>query len=213
MVYTDLATLDGLWEPTDYGSGVEYADGILDQFPSHNHHDGNHTTTGLQIGLWLNGTQGCFSICEDEMNDQINQLISYLEFSRASKIFLRIGYEFDNPAFGYSDDPALYILAFRKIVTDIRENLSDEALNRVLFVWHSWGAPMANKGLTLKRFYPGNEFVDWIGVSIFQQVFPWSPSWGGKMEDVENVLDFAARHDKVCLHFMVQEMPTQILHA
>ena len=211
MVYTDLATLDGLWEPTDYGSGVEYADGILDQFPSHNHHDGNHTTTGLQIGLWLNGTQGCFSICEDEMNDQINQLISYLEFSRASKIFLRVGYEFDNPAFGYSDDPALYILAFRKIVTDIRENLSDEALNRVLFVWQSWGAPMAN-GLTLKRFYPGNEFVDWIGVSIFQQVFPWSPSWGAKMEDVENVLDFAARHDKVCLHFMVQEMPTQILH-
>lgn len=61
------------------------------------------------------------------------------------------------------------------------------------------GVPMANKGLSLKRFYPGNDFVDWIGVSIFQQVFPWSPSWGGTMEDVENVLDFAMRHDKVRL--------------
>ena len=29
MSYTDLASLDGLDRPTDYGSGVEYADGVL----------------------------------------------------------------------------------------------------------------------------------------------------------------------------------------
>jgi len=46
-------------------------------------------------------------------------------------------------------------------------------------------------------YLPGDEFVDWIGVSIFQQVFPWSPYWGGKMEDVERVLNFAHEHDKV----------------
>ncbi|KAL7531580.1 hypothetical protein ACHAXR_007307 [Thalassiosira sp. AJA248-18] len=197
MVYTDLETLNGLWEPTDYGSGVEYADGILNLFPSQNENIGHtQSSTGLQIGLWLNGTQGCFSICAGEMDDQIQRLISYLERSRASKIFLRLGYEFDNPSFGYSDDPGMYILAFRKIVEDCREHLSKEAMGRVLFVWHSWAAPMAKTSLTLEKFYPGDEFVDWIGVSIFQQVYRWSPYWGGRMPDIENVLDFARKHDK-----------------
>jgi len=198
MVYTDLETLKGLWEPTDYGSGVEFADGVLDLFPSKNANTNHNSqsSTGLQIGLWLNGTQGCFSICAGQMDDQIHLLIAYLERSRASKIFLRLGYEFDNPSFGYSDDPEMYILAFRKIVSDCREQLSEEALGRVLFVWHSWAAPMATKRLSLDSFYPGDEFVDWIGVSIFQQVFPWSPYWGGNMQDVERVLDFARRHDK-----------------
>ena len=30
MVYTDLQTLRGLWAATDYGSGIQYADGLLD---------------------------------------------------------------------------------------------------------------------------------------------------------------------------------------
>lgn len=55
---------------------------------------------------------------------------------------------------------------------------------------------MAKKSLTLNKFYPGDDYVDWIGVSIFQQVFPWSPGWGGRMSDVENVLEFAKEHDK-----------------
>ncbi len=43
MVYTDLDTLGGLFRPTDYGSGIEYADGILDSvFPD--------STVGLQVG-------------------------------------------------------------------------------------------------------------------------------------------------------------------
>ena len=198
MVYTDLQTLNGLGSPTDYGSGVEYADGVLNLFPSTSGH-GTQVSTGIQIGLWLNGTQGCFSIMSGDMDGQIEQLTSYLERTRASKVFLRLGYEFDNPSFGYSDDPAMYILAFRKLVKDCREQLSKEAMARVLFVWHSWAAPMASEELTLDAFYPGDEYVDWIGVSIFQQVFPWSPpGYGGTMSDVENVLEFAHKHDKVC---------------
>ena len=55
---------------------------------------------------------------------------------------------------------------------------------------------MGGKGLSLERFYPGDDFVDWVGVSIFQQVYPWSPYWGGKVSDVENVLNFAKKHHK-----------------
>jgi hypothetical protein len=195
MVYTDLQSLRGLWAAADYGSGIQYADGLLDLFPS-SIDQTVAAVAGLQIGLWLNGTQGCSSILEGELDNQIEQLITYLEHSRASKIFLRLGYEFDNPEFGYSDHPELYILAFRKIVSDCRKGLSADAQARVMFVWHSWGAPMASKQLKLKSFYPGDKYVDWIGVSIFQQVLPWSPPWGGQISDVENVLEFAQRHGK-----------------
>lgn len=150
MVYTDLDTLAGLWYPTDYGSGVEYADGVLDLFPS-----STTSSAGLQIGLWLDGARGCRSVVAGEMDDRIDDLVGYLERSRAPKIFLRLGYEFDNPSFGYSDDPAAYVRAFRRIVDDCREKLSEEARGRVLFVWHSWAAPMANADLSLDRFYPG----------------------------------------------------------
>ena len=54
MVYTDLATLNGLWEPTDYGSGIEYADGILDIFPLHEH--GDKSSIGLQVSLFQHNT-------------------------------------------------------------------------------------------------------------------------------------------------------------
>ncbi|KAK1743629.1 hypothetical protein QTG54_005226 [Skeletonema marinoi] len=163
MVYTDLQTLRGLWAATDYGSGIQYADGLLDLFPSIDH---SQAAAGLQIGLWLNGTQGCYSICEGELDNQIEQLIAYLEHSRASKILLRLGYEFDNPSFGYSDHPELYILAFRKIVTDCRRLLSRRCICR----------------------------LDWC--QYLQQVLPWSPPWGGQVSDVENVLKFAQEHDK-----------------
>ena len=64
MVYTDLEALHGLWEPTDYGSGVEYADGALNLFPAQNqkNHQTQLSAAGLQIGLWLGGSKGCFSI-------------------------------------------------------------------------------------------------------------------------------------------------------
>jgi len=134
------------------------------------------------------------------MDKQISLLVSYLNRCRATKIFLRLGYEFDNPTFGYSDNPEVYVLAFRKLVMYCRKNLNEETLKRVLFVWHSWGAPMASDELSLDRFYPGDDVVDWIGVSIFQQVFPWSKGLAGSMSDVENVFQFARDHSKVSLH-------------
>jgi len=38
--------------------------------------------------------------------------------------------------------------------------------------------------------------VDWIGVSIFQQVFPWAPYWGGTLQNIDEVLVFASDHAK-----------------
>lgn len=187
MVYTDLEKLRGLSSPVDYGSGVEYADGVLDSLFAH--HD-----VGIQIGLWLGGSKGCRKINDGRWDEQMETLIDYLNGCSATKVFLRVGYEFDNPSFGYSDAPDEYVKAYRKIVSAIRKSPSN---SKVKFVWHSWAAP---KVAPLQDFWPGDSYVDWVGISIFQQVYPWvqdDSSWvGGRLSDVEEVLDFAAEHRK-----------------
>lgn len=183
MVYTDLQTLRGLDKAVDYGSGVEYADGLLESIFPEQH-------VGLQIGLWLNGTAGCNDINSGLLDANVRKLVQYLSDSKASQIFLRLGYEFDNPSFGYSDNPDSYKRAFVKLV-DACRRLSD-CRNKVNFVWHSWAA---RRNGVLEDYYPGNQYVDWIGVSIFDHFFPWSKG-EGRPEDIVEVLEFANARGK-----------------
>jgi hypothetical protein len=116
--------------------------------------------------------------------------------------------EFDNPSFGYSSDPLAYRQAFRKIVKVCEQQLHsyDACHSKIAFCWHSWAAP---KVASLHYFYPGDDVVDWIGISIFQQLYPWANSnnnddetssfgdfAGGNRNQVQEVLEFAKRHDK-----------------
>lgn len=194
MVYTDIESLNGLDQPIDYGSGVEYADGIL-------HSLFDTVEVGLQIGMWLNGTYGCQQIINGDFDSNIESFRRYIERIQSPAVFIRLGYEFDNPFFGYHR-PDLYIQAYQKIVLYMRKALSKSASARTKFVWHSWAAPRSI-GLKLQDFYPGDDFVDWVGVSIFQQVFPWASDliqdntdYGGTISDIEEVLIFAKNHDK-----------------
>jgi hypothetical protein len=114
--------------------------------------------------------------------------------------------EFDNPWFGYSEDPQAYRQAFRKMVKSCETQLH-QCHEKIAFCWHSWAAP---KVAPLQDFYPGNQFVDWIGISIFQQLYPWANNnnnnnnaedygndfAGGTRDQIEEVLDFAQRHNK-----------------
>jgi hypothetical protein len=106
--------------------------------------------------------------------------------------------EFDNPSFGYSDEPESFALAFRTMV-DACEDHFQRCRQKVAFVWHSWGAP---KVAELDRFYPGDQYVDWVGISLFQQLYPWAHNTnegefsGGTTEQVTEVLEFATARDK-----------------
>ena len=197
MVYTDIQTLRGLSSPVDYGSGVEFADGLATDFPN----------SGIQLGLWLNGTQGCMNIISGKLYDNVKALFHFLVRDLSTpKVFLRIGYEFDNPSFGY-DDPNVYKLAYQSLVNTCQSLYQSSCHKKIAFVWHSWGAP---KNFKLSKFYPGDRYVDWIGVSIFQQVYPWANELlqkdenhtfpeifaGGSLSDVRNVLDFARQKQK-----------------
>lgn len=211
MLYTDIQTLRGLDEPVDYGSGVEYGDGLLDSvFVGE--------SVGLQIGLWLNGTGGCRDLVQGELDDQVHGLMKYLEECQASRVFLRVGYgtfcheqclmiescrsgalhvysltsrslsEFDNPDFGYMEDPLVYRQAFRMLKEECLYQKWD-CPEKVKFVFHSWAA--SSDWRLLNDFYPGNDVVDWIGISLFQQVHNTT-----MMEYVDNVLEYARKRRK-----------------
>lgn len=173
--------------------------GLAEAFPN----------SGLQIGLWLNGTQGCRDIVSGVLNDKIYRLFDFIQSELPEslpKVFLRVGYEFDNPWFGYSDDPEAYQYAFRALVRACEIQMTPTLCHeKIVFVWHSWAAPRQSD-LSLDQFYPGDYYVDWVGISIFQQLYPWANDGdknekggdfaGGNIFEVREVLEFAKARKK-----------------
>ena len=82
MFYTDIQSLRGLDTPVDYGSGVEYAPGLVEAFPQ----------SGIQIGLWLNGTTGCRDIVDGNLEANVKHLFHSIVQWKVPKVFLRVGY-------------------------------------------------------------------------------------------------------------------------
>jgi hypothetical protein len=169
--------------------------------------------SGLQIGLWLNGTSGCRDILDGSLDYRIHQLWDFIDNrlpKSTPKVFLRVGYEFDNPWFGYSDSPSTYQKAFQRLVLDCETQLSEiRCHEKMAFVWHSWAAPRVIE--SLDEFYPGDDYVDWIGISVFQQLYPWANERshqngenegtsgnfaGGDLHHVVEVIKFAKSHEK-----------------
>ena len=76
-------------------------------------------------------------------------------------LLLRFGFEFNGDWFTWSGDPAAYIAAWRHV----HDILRGVGADNVAWVW----APNAEscpdtQGNDMHRYYPGDEYVDWIGV-------------------------------------------------
>lgn len=146
MTYTSIQNMDGLDRPADQGAGVHHAGYWAARYP--------HTV--LQIGLYMVGAldrtiQGFY-------DENILRLAKWLKRVKRP-VYLRIGYEFDMPGNGY--DPQRYRQVFRYIVTRLRE----EGVSNTAYVWHT--AAMVNRSRDFMEWYPGDDVVDWFGVSFF----------------------------------------------
>ncbi len=105
-----------------------------------------------------------------EPNDGLGKVADdeYLRtFAREAKnsgvpIFLRYASEMNGDWTQYSGNPELFIQKWR-LVHDV---LAEEAPN-VIMVWTVFTFPES----TIDSFYPGDEFVDWVGVNIYNVVF------------------------------------------
>lgn len=164
MVYTSLQNLEGLRKPIDLGTGIMHADSLSEHYPN----------SVMQIGLYMVDTLK--PVIDGELDRQIYEFIKWLKSSDVP-VYLRIGYEFDGPHNRY--DPELYKAAYVYIVDTFRK----EGVDNVAFVWHSF-ASKANHPIEV--WYPGDVFVDWVGLSYFNQ----------PEEFMQPVIEFASLHDK-----------------
>lgn len=115
----------------------------------------------IQIGLWIVGD--CKKITSGKYDELIGKLSQYLS-STNEQYYLRIGYEFDSVLNNYPVDD--YKKAFQRIVNHFRKANT----TNVAFVWHASGFEPRD-GYTYDSWFPGVEYVDWCGVSLFQQPY------------------------------------------
>ncbi|MFM7022612.1 MAG: T9SS type A sorting domain-containing protein [Flavobacteriales bacterium] len=146
--YTDFPYLQGLTSVANYGAGDICAQSVT----------GNTTyqNSVLVIGLYL--VNELNAIKNGQRDALIQQLGSWIKNSNRP-VFLRIGYEYDGPWNSYN--PADYKIAFKRIVDKFRASSVDNCA----FVWQSCG--YGSDTSTLKQWYPGDDYVDWMAYSHF----------------------------------------------
>jgi len=145
MLYTSIQEVRGLEEPNEYGSGPEDGQALLQTYPY----------SVIQIGLYM--VDALDDTIAGTYDAHLKTLAQWIK--KADRpVYLRIGYEFDNPENHY--DPQQYKKAFRYVIDFLRK----EKVDNVAYVWHSKCADHPEQWMD---WYPGDNYVDWFGASMF----------------------------------------------
>lgn len=95
--------------------------------------------------------------------DKVKEDAYLLEFAKAAKdsnvpIFLRFASEMNGTWTNYSQDPAKYIEKWKLVHKVMKEHAPNVAM-----IWAVLSVPED----TIESFYPGDEYVDWVGVNVY----------------------------------------------
>lgn len=142
--------LDGLWETHDWGDN--------DYNAMLQHNDPDYSNMALAIGLQFVNHEK--RVADGTHDKYIDKLGDFLISLGNRPVFLRIAYEFDGPWNHY--DRKSTIAAYKRIVDMLRAR----GVNNTAYVWQSAGT-MAPDQKHLEKWYPGDDYVDWLGFSFF----------------------------------------------
>ncbi len=144
---------------SDGGGGVMNARKAAEEFP--------YSTLAIGLDITENNHPDFLKhLVNGDYDAHIVQLGKLI--SRVNKpVYLRIGYEFDGAwNLGYENNQ-IYINAFRYIVDKLRELKVDNFAT----VWQASTSPVDDiidgKHEDIRTWYPGNDYVDWLGSSWF----------------------------------------------
>ena len=161
--------------------------------------DSLYKNSVLVIGLSLNdGSEKIEGISKGDFDAEIERLAKFINKVR-KPVYLRIGYEFEgawNPSY---KDPEIYKAAFRKVT----EGLRKQAAKNFVTVWQTSASPIddliENKHEKIEDWYPGDDVVDWMGLSWFLNPTVKSSTSLIKTtqgELAEELLNLARKHNK-----------------
>ena len=144
--------LDGLWETHDWGDN--------DYNAMLQHQDPDYENMALAIGLqFVNHEE---KVADGTHDQFIDSLGVFLKSLGKRPVFLRIAYEFDGDPWNHYDREAT-ITAYKRIVDRLRE----QGVENTAYVWQSTGFISGQEHL--EGWYPGDDYVDWCGVSFFNR--------------------------------------------
>lgn len=147
---------------------------LVDKFPN----------TVVHSALWMVGKWDVAKKAGKGEYDEVVKKYSAWAKTTNRPIYLRIGYEFDGP---HNElEPKEYVKAYKHIVDLMRA----EGADNIAFVWHSY-ASKPFKDYAVSDWYPGDEYVDWVGISVFGHAY--GTDFG---PDCDNVLNFSKEHRK-----------------
>ncbi len=146
--------LDGLYETADWGDN-DYNATLQLQSES-------YSDMALAIGLqFVNHEE---KVADGTHDAYIHTLADFLISLGERPVFLRIAYEFDGDAWNHYDQKST-IAAYKRMVDILRER----GVSNTAYVWQSTGFLSTQE--ELEAWYPGDSYVDWLGVSFFNK---WS---------------------------------------
>ena len=166
MLYTSIQEMKGLDKPYEYGAGPQYGRSLLRAYPY----------SVIQVGLYMVDALG--ETISGKYDDNLKILAQWIK-NAGRPVYLRIGYEFDNPTNHYA--PELYVEAYQYVVNFLRK----EGVKNAAYVWHSYCAH--DSFGRWMDWYPGDDYVDWFAVSVFST---------NQLEAVATFLKFSREHQK-----------------
>ena len=167
--------LDGLKNVGSYNSNS--AAGCAD-----NGHRQNHWGSGIQnvqwaiesytpqimsIGLWCPSNDNMPALYNNNAyDDLLTELADFFKQHDNVSFFLRTCYEFNGDAGGWSQQN------LRETFKYVRTYLDNQNVTNVAHVWqsdayHSTGRTTSTLGDTEQGYWPGKQYVDWVGSSQF----------------------------------------------
>jgi hypothetical protein len=112
---------------------------------------------------------------------------------------VRLGWEFNEKTSPWrADDPPAWIACYRRAATGIRATNPDVLLDWTI---NAHGTPRGTCGGLSTNCYPGDEYVDIIGIDNYDH-YPWSPTkaaferTAARPEGLSWLYDFARAHGK-----------------
>lgn len=142
--------LDGIYTTDDWGDSNSNVSLQL----------ANPSFENMALAIGLAFVDNEEKVADGTHDKYINQLADFLLSLGKRPVFLRIAYEFDGDDWNHYD-PKSTIAAYKRIVDMLRAR----GVTNTAYVWQSKGFGSSEQ--QLEERYPGDEYVDWLGVSFF----------------------------------------------
>ena len=168
--YTGIQGLEGLTSNDGASAGRHNFAELAAKFPN----------SALIMGVSLNGDSA--SVANGAMDNNINRLLDFLDsFNRP--VYLRWAYEVEGPWNGHN--PGELVVGWKRVHGIIQSRPTSR--KNIALVWQLASYCFATDDY--QAYYPGDEFVDWIGLSYF------TPQDCG-YQRVNKAADFARQRQK-----------------